>query len=121
MTTPKFPAHTPANNEDDDSDIPPTRPGSAFINALKDIGCGAAADGQPWPEPDLRIGRRIALADVDCARAGLTIALEMLLAGERIRQNGPDEDYPGDRVMEGLIMACMAINGQASARMRPQE
>jgi len=119
MSTPKFPAHTPANSEDDDT--PSTRPGSAFINALKDIGCGAAADGQPWPEPELRIGRRIALADVDCARTGLTIALEMLLAGERIRQNGPDEDYPGDRVMEGLIMACLAINGQASARMRPEE
>ncbi len=119
MTTPKFPAHTPANSEDDDA--PSTRPGSAFINALKDIGCGAAADGQPWPEPSLRVGRRIALADADCARVGLTIALEMLLAGERIRQNGPEEDFPGDWVMEGLVMACLAINAQASARMRPEE
>ena len=119
MTTPKFSGHTPANTE---HDAPPaTGDASAFICALKDIGHGAAADGQPWPEPQLRAGRRIALADADCAQAGLTIALDMLLAGERIRQNGPDEDYPGDRVMEGLMMACLALNAQASVRMRPQE
>ncbi|WP_234456029.1 hypothetical protein [Stenotrophomonas sp. S41] len=117
MTTPKFPANAPANTEDEEA----PRKGSAFIRALKDIGRGAAADGQPWPEPSLRVGRRSALADADCARAGLTIALEMLLAGERIRQNGPEEDFPGDRVMEGLVMACLAINAQASARMRPEE
>jgi hypothetical protein len=34
-------------------------------------------------------GRRMALADADCALAGLRVALEMLLAAERVRQNGP--------------------------------
>ncbi len=32
--------------------------------------------------------------------------LEMLLATERTRQNGEPEQYVGDRVMEGLVMAC---------------
>jgi len=109
----------PANTERDDApDI--VRDCSAFIHALKRIGSGVAADGQPWPESNLRVGRRIALADADCARAGLAIVLELLLAAERIRQNGPNEDYPGDRVMEGLAMAALALNAQASARMRPE-
>jgi hypothetical protein len=52
------------------------------------IGKGAAADGQPWPERHQMPGRRMALADADCALAGLRVALEMLLAAERVRQNG---------------------------------
>lgn len=66
-------------------------------------------------------GRRMALADADCALAGLRIALEILLAAERVRQNGPDDEYVGDRVMEGLMMACLALTAQVSARMRPEE
>ena len=52
--------------------------------------------------------------------AGLRVALEMLLAAERVRQNGPDEEYVGDRVMEGLMMASLSLAAQVSARMRPE-
>lgn len=57
----------------------------------------------------------------DCALAGLRVALELLLAAERVRQNGPAEDYVGDRVMEGLTMASLSLTAQVSARMRPEE
>ncbi|MGF6418918.1 hypothetical protein ABH900_002421 [Stenotrophomonas sp. AN71] len=53
--------------------------------------------------------------------AGLRVALELLLAAERVRQNGPAEDYVGARVMEGLMMASLSLTAQVSARMRPEE
>ncbi len=64
-------------------------------------------------------GRCMALADADCALAGQRVTLELLLAAERVRQNGTEAEYVGDRVMEGLIMACLTMNAQASARMQP--
>lgn len=91
-----------------------------FIATLDRIGKGAAADGQPWPERHQMPGRRMALADADCALTGLRVALEMLLAAERVRQNGPDEEYVGDRVMEGLMMVSLSLTAQVSARMRPE-
>ncbi|HDS1039070.1 TPA: hypothetical protein QDZ42_002086 [Stenotrophomonas maltophilia] len=123
MTTPEIPTlhacPAPANaDEAPDLTSPPAA--SAYIDALKQIGRGAAADGQPWPERHQLPGRRLALADADCALAGLRVAQEMLLAAERIRQNGPDEEYVGDRVMEGLMLACMALTAQVSTRMRPE-
>ncbi len=65
-------------------------------------------------------GRCMALADADCALAGQRVTLELLLAAERVRQNGTEAEYVGDRVMEGLILACLAMNAQASARMQPE-
>jgi len=121
MTTPEFPRPHPyraagdASSEQASAVDPRT-----FIATLTRIGKGAAADGQPWPERHQMPGRRMALADADCALAGLRIALEMLLAAERVRQNGPDDEYVGDRVMEGLMMACLALTAQVSARMRPE-
>jgi len=32
---------------------------------------------------------------------------------ERTRQNGEPEQYVGDRVMEGLVMACQSLCAQA--------
>jgi len=61
----------------------------------------------------------MALADADCALASQRVTLQLLLAAERVRQNGTEAEYVGDRVMEGLIMACLAMNAQANARMRP--
>ncbi|WP_313146772.1 hypothetical protein [Stenotrophomonas sp.] len=120
MTTPKFPCPLDcpalANTEDADE---PRIPG--FIDTLHRIGAGAAADGHPWPEPQLRLGRRIALADTDCALAGLRIVQELVLASERVRQNGPESEYLGDRVMEGLMMAGVALTAHATARARPAE
>jgi len=120
MTTPTFPCPldrpAPANTEDaDELRIP------GFIDTLHRVGAGAAADGHPWPEPQLRLGRRIALADTDCALAGLRIVQELVLASERVRQNGPESEYLGDRVMEGLMMAGVALTAHATARARPTE
>lgn len=112
-------AHRGPANADSQPGQPPAP--SGFIATLHRIGNGAAADGQPWPEHLQKPGRMIALADADCALAGLRIAQEMVLACERIRQNGPDSDYLGDRVMEGLMMACLALTAQVSAQMRPAE
>ena len=105
-------ATDPANAEPDlDSGADPT----AFLATLRRIQSGAAADGQPWPERSAAPGRRMALADADCALAGLRVVQEMLLAGERARQNGEPAQHLGDRTMEGLMLACVALTAQASA------
>ncbi|MNI89946.1 hypothetical protein D3C73_1474160 [compost metagenome] len=91
---------------------------NTLIANLKRIGKGAAADGQPWPERHQLPGRCMALADADCALAGLRVVQEVLLAAERTRQNGEPEDYVGDRVMEGLMLACLALSAQAVGRLQ---
>ncbi len=63
----------------------------------------------------------MALADADCALAGQRVTLELLPAAERVRQNGADAEYVGDRVLEGLAMASLALNAQIGMRMRPEE
>jgi len=93
---------------------------NTFIANLNRIGSGAAADGQPWPERHQLPGRCPALADADCALSGLRVVLEMLLAAERTRQNGAPEEYVGDRVMEGLVMACQSLCAQAVGRLQPE-
>ncbi|MDT3501997.1 hypothetical protein [Stenotrophomonas maltophilia] len=122
MTTPEFPhPHSdsaPANDADATPQQTPADP-NTFVATLKRIGSGAAADGLPWPERHPLPGRQLALADADCAHAGLRVALEMLLAAERVRQNGPEEQYVGDRVMEGLVMACLSLSVQAGTLLRP--
>ncbi|HEL4102543.1 TPA: hypothetical protein UM352_001897 [Stenotrophomonas maltophilia] len=42
----------------------------------------------------------------------------MLLAAERTRQNGESEQYVGDRVMEGLVMACQLWCTRAVGRLQ---
>lgn len=46
---------------------------------------------------------------------------ELMLAAERTRQNGAPEEYLGDRVMEGLKMACVALTAQAIERLQVRE
>jgi len=102
----------PANAESlGESGADPT----AFISTLRSIQAGAAADGRPWPERHLQPGRRMELADADCALAGLTVVQEMLLAAQRTRQNGPTQEYVGERAMEGMMMACLALTAQVTA------
>nr|WP_312392572.1 hypothetical protein [Stenotrophomonas geniculata] len=93
---------------------------NAFVATLHRIGTGAAADGQPWPERHQLPGRCLQLADADCALAGLRVVAELMLAAERTRQNGSPEEYLGDRVMEGLTLACVALCAQASACLQVQ-
>jgi len=94
---------------------------NAFVATLRRIGTGAAADGQPWPERHQLPGRCLELADADCALAGLRVVHEVLLAAERTRQNGAPEEYLGDRVMEGLMMACVGLTAQVAERLRVRE
>lgn len=104
--------HDPANTE---VEREPSADPNTFVATLHRIGTGAAADGQPWPERHQLPGRCLELADADCALAGLRVVAELMLAAERTRQNGAPEEYLGDRVMEGLKMACVALTAQASA------
>nr|WP_312952737.1 hypothetical protein [Stenotrophomonas pavanii] len=123
MTTPDFPRlhpHRSSATGGEPSDHAPAADPNAFIATLHRIGKGAAADGQPWPERHQMPGRCMALADADCALAGQRVTLELLLAAERVRQNGAEAEYVGDRVMEGLILACLAMNAQVSARMQQE-
>jgi hypothetical protein len=112
--------YVPAN-ADAPSDTPHPHDPHGFIATLDRIGKGAAADGQPWPERHQMPGRRMALADADCALGGQRVTLELLLAAERVRQNGAEAEYVGDRVLEGLAMASLALNAQIGMRMRPDE
>lgn len=121
MNEPDFP-HLHAYRGPTSADEPaaPTAPADnhSFIANLNRINSGAAADGQPWPERYLLPGRRLALADADGALAGLRVVHEILLAAERTRQNGEADQYVGDRVMEGLKMACLALGAQAVVRLQ---
>ena len=116
MTTPhSLPAPDPA------SALGRCGPGpNSLIAILHAIGAGAAADGQPWPERHHLRSRQMALSDADCALTGQRIVQEILLAAERTRQNGEPEQYVGDRVMEGLVMADMALTAFIHERMRPR-
>lgn len=105
-----------ADHEKDPSPYP-----LGFVANLHRIGAGAAADGQPWPERNLSLGRSMQMADADCALGGLRVVAELMLAAERTRQNGSDEEYVGDRVMEGLKMACVALTVMASERVQGQK
>lgn len=123
MTSPDFPRlhpHRSSATGGEPSEHAAATDPNAFIATLHRIGKGAAADGQPWPERHQMPGRCMALGDADCALAGQRVTLELLLAAERVRQNGPDEEYVGDRVMEGLMMASLSLTAQVSARMRPE-
>ncbi len=99
---------------------PPAVDRNTFIANLNRVGSGAAADGQPWPERHQLPGRCLALADADCALSGLRVVLEMLLAAERARQNGKPEEYVGDRVTKGLVLACQSLCAQAMGRLQPE-
>jgi hypothetical protein len=110
--------YDPANSEPERD--APTDP-NGFVSTLRRIGKGAAADGQPWPERHQLPGRCLQLADADCALAGLRVVAELMLAAERTRQNGAPEEYVGDRVMEGLKMACVALTAQATERLHVRE
>ena len=74
-----------------------------------------------WPvgttiDQEGRWEHSLQLADADCALAGLRVVAELMLAAERTRQNGAPEEYLGDRVMEGLKMACVALTAQVTER-----
>jgi len=115
---PHLHAYSDPANADDLAEAVPCADAHTLIANLKRIGKGAAADGQPWPERHQLPGRCMALADADCALAGLRVVQEVLLAAERTRQNGEPEDYVGDRVMEGLMLACLALSAQAVGRLQ---
>lgn len=61
--------HAPANAEACDAPRDPNH----LIALLRQIGLGAAADGQPWPERHQLPGRCLALADADGALAGCAL------------------------------------------------
>lgn len=104
----------------EDTEPSPAHDPTTLVATLRRIGTGAAADGQAWPERHQLPSRCMALADVDCALAGLRVVQEVMLAAERTRQNGAPEEYVGDRIMEGLMLACLALCAQASSRLQPQ-
>jgi len=52
----------------------------------------------------------MALARIGRAAAGLTLLLEMLHAGERLRVDGEEAQNVGDDVREGLLLACRGLS-----------
>ncbi|HYQ22137.1 hypothetical protein [Stenotrophomonas sp.] len=90
-----------------------------FVAQLRGINSGGGSDGRPWPERQLGLGRRMALADLDCALVGLRTVHDILLAAERARQDGGPEQDVGERGVEGLMQACRALAMYASLNVRP--
>ncbi len=121
MSATKLPdLHTqrdPANADHEDAPAPDP---NSFVATLRRIGAGAAADGQPWHERNLSIGRCMQLADADGTLAALRAVGEMALANERARQSAAPEQCIGDRHMEGLLMAVVALTTLASERVQGQ-
>jgi len=113
--------HAQYDPDNAEPERPPSVDPNAFVATLHRIEPGAAADGQPWPERHQLPGRCLQLADADCALAGLRVVAELMLAAERTRQNGAPEEYLGDRVMEGLKMACVALTAQVTERLQVRE
>ncbi|WP_313288167.1 hypothetical protein [Stenotrophomonas pavanii] len=107
--------HDPANTDDEDDHVPDP---NSYIATLHRIVAGAGADGRPWPERNLSIGRSIELADADCALVSLRTVAEMALAGERARLNGASREGLGERSMEGLQMAVLALTVMATEGCR---
>lgn len=121
MTTSDFRSlHAQYDPDNADAKREPSPDPNTFVATLRRIGSGVAADGQPWPERHQLPGRCLQLADADCALAGLRVVAELMLAAERTRQNGAPEEYVGDRVMEGLKMACVALTVMATERVQVQ-
>jgi len=118
MITPHSPPPRPI--QEAPSGAPALAP-NRLIAILHAIGAGAAADGQPWPERHHLHSRQMQLSDADCALTGQRIVQEILLAAERTRQNSDPEQYVGDRVMEGLVMADLALTAFIHERVRPQD
>ena len=107
----------PANADHEDGPAPDP---NGFVATLRRIGAGAAADGEPWHEHNLSIGRCMQLADADCTLGGLRAVGEMALANERTRQNAAPDQCIGDRHMEGLLMAVVALTAMATERVQGQ-
>lgn len=63
----------------------------------------------------------IQLTDADCTLAALRAVDEMALANERTRHNAAPEQCIGDRHMEGLLMAVVALTTLASERVQGKQ
>lgn len=111
--------HSPSPRPIQEAPSPGLDP-NTLIALLHSIGAGAASDGQPWPERHHLRGRQIAMADADCALAGQRVVQEILLAAIRAHQNGDSDQYVGDRVLEGLAMASLALTAFIQERVRPE-
>ncbi|HYQ23730.1 hypothetical protein [Stenotrophomonas sp.] len=109
--------HDPANGDHEDEHAPDP---NGFVATLQRIGAGAASDGQPWPERNLGPGRRLQMADADCALIGLRSVAEIALACECTRQNGGPQEHLGERQMEGLLQAVLSLTLMATERVQGQ-
>ena len=85
---------------------------------LRKISAAAAVDGFPWPEGYLLPGGHLGLTDADRTLVGLRVVQELVLAAERSRQDG-EAEYIGDRIMDGLMQACIALSAHAATKIRP--
>jgi len=83
--------------------------GLTLLSALRDIHAVDAADGQPLPAKGRTQSQRWALSRIDRANAGLTFLLELLQVSERVRVDGEESQYLGDRGREALLLACRGL------------
>ncbi|WMJ68910.1 hypothetical protein [Stenotrophomonas sp. 24(2023)] len=118
MTKPHTFSSFAAESINDDSTPRPDL--SLFAETLERLRIDEGTDGQRWPETDLPLGRRMALARVDRAGVGLLTVVQMLHASERCRVAGQPEQHLDEGVVEGLFFACRGLAEVVCREVRPE-
>lgn len=119
MTVPNaLPFSATADSIDNDENPSPDL--STLLGCLDRIRMGETADGQPWPEPHLSLGRRMALARVDRAATALLTVAELLHAAERCRAMATPDRHLGEGVVDGLLLACRSLAELVCQDIRPR-
>jgi len=93
---------------------------SLFAETLERLRIDEGTDGQLWPETELTLGRRMALARVDRAAVGLLTVVQMLHASERCRVAGQPEQHLDESVVEGLFFTCRGLAEVVCREVRPE-
>ncbi|AWH25144.1 hypothetical protein [Stenotrophomonas sp. YAU14D1_LEIMI4_1] len=119
MTAPNaLPFSATADSINDDENPSPDL--STLLGCLDRIRAGEGADGQPWPETHLPLGRRMALARIDRAAAGLLTVAEVLHAAERCRAVATPDRHLSEGVVDGLFLACRSLAELVCQDIRPR-
>lgn len=118
MTKPHLFSSFAADSINDDSTPRPDL--SLFAETLERMRIDEGTDGQLWPETELPLGRRLALARADRSAVGLLTLVQILHASERCRVAGQPEQRLDEGVVDGLFFACRGLAEVVCREIRPE-
>jgi len=82
-------------------------------------GC-EGADGQPWPENNVSLRRRVSRAWIERAMAGLLTVLEVLHSTDRRRVAAELGRHLDEGTVDGLFLAYRGLAEWACREVRPE-